>query len=72
MKNKIVEELQQKIEQFFFSCDPYIAKIKVRQTRVDGTQFWADDETITDQRPCTMSGLAHAPVVSHTKNGETL
>lgn len=64
LKIQSVEELAQKIEEYFGNCDPHIIKIKVRKERADGTAYWAEDETISEQRPYTMSGLAHALGIS--------
>jgi DNA-binding XRE family transcriptional regulator len=64
LKIQSVEELAQKIEEYFGNCDPHIIKIKVRKERIDGTAYWAEDETISEQRPYTMSGLAHALGIS--------
>lgn len=64
LKIQTVEELSQKIEEYFGNCDPHIVKVKVRKERADGTGYWAEDEAISGQRPYTMSGLAHALGIS--------
>lgn len=36
----------------------------MRKERADGTGYWAEEETISEQRPYTMSSLAHALGIS--------
>jgi len=55
---KSVEELDQKINEYFESRAPHVVKKLVKRTRSDGGSFWAEDEVMSDQRPVTITGLA--------------
>lgn len=59
-KFESVEELNGKIEQYFGSCDPHIAKHKVKVAKADGGFYWGEEEYMTEQIPYTISDLALA------------
>jgi hypothetical protein len=54
-----VEELDRKIDEYINSCAPQIVKTQVKRMKADGTEYWAESETIRDQQPLTVSGLAY-------------
>lgn len=53
-----VEELDQKINEYFESRAPHVVKKLVKRTKADGGSYWAEDEVMSDQRPVTITGLA--------------
>lgn len=55
-----VEELQAKIDEYFQSREPFIAKTRIKIMKADGTHYWKEDETLIPERPKTMEGLARA------------
>ena len=65
LKIQSVEELNQKIDQYFSDCDPHIAKRMVETgTKADGETMFGLRDIMTEQKPYTMSGLAHALGIS--------
>ena len=60
LKFETVIDLKQKIEQYFGECDPHIAKHKIFMNKVDGGQYLAEVEYITDRVPYGVEGLARA------------
>lgn len=58
LKFQSVEELDSAIDAYLGDCAPHIIKTKVRMTKVDGTNYWAEDEVISEQKPVTVSGAA--------------
>jgi len=55
---KSVEELDQRINEYFESRAPHVVKRLVKRTKSDGGSFWAEDEVMSEQRPVTITGLA--------------
>lgn len=65
LKYKTVEELQSAVDAYFNECDPHLAKRMVEVgTKNDGEPMFGLRDVMTDQRPYTMSGLAHALKIS--------
>ncbi len=60
LKFATVQMLQQKVDEYFGDCDPHIAKQQMPVKKADGTQYWAEVEVMTDQKPYTVTGLALA------------
>lgn len=60
LKFKDPVALQEAIDAYFGSCDPHIAKRKVKVPKADGSHYWAEEEYMTDQQPYTITGLALA------------
>lgn len=59
-----VDELKQKVEAYFGSCDPHKSKRQIRMEKADGTHYWAEEEYITPKKPYLVTGLARALGVS--------
>src|SRR5664279_315380 len=53
-----VEELDQKINEYFESRAPHVVKVMVKKLKADGGSYWAEDEQMSNQRPVTITGLA--------------
>lgn len=51
--------LQQKIDEYFGSCDPHIAKRQVKIRKQDGSSYWAEEEYMTEQEPYGIVNLAY-------------
>lgn len=60
LKFKSVAELKQKIEQYFGECDSHVATRQVFKQKVDGSQYLATEQYITEPQPYTVNGLAYA------------
>lgn len=60
LKFETVDELKQKIDEYFGSREPHIIKVKVKVPKADGGHYWADSEEMTEPQPITISGLARA------------
>lgn len=65
LKYSNVADLQRAIDTYFDDCDPHIAK-KMTETgmKADGDTLFELRSVITEQKPYTMSGLAHALEIS--------
>lgn len=65
LKYKTVAELDQAINAYFDECDPHVAKRMVETgTKADGDTMFELRNVMTEQKPYTMSGLAHAMGIS--------
>jgi len=61
LKFQTVAELEQKIEEYFASCEPHVEKRLVLRLKAHGgEQYHAWEEAITDKEPYTIHGLARA------------
>lgn len=60
LKFKSVAELRQKIDEYFGECDSHVAERQVFKKKVDGSQYLATEQYITDPQPYTVNGLAVA------------
>lgn len=58
LKFQSVEELDQKIDEYFESRAPHVVKMMVKRLKADGTHYWAEDEDMSPQLPVHISGLA--------------
>lgn len=60
LKFQTVEELQQKIDEYFQTREPFIAKTRIKIMKADGSHYWKEDEELIPARAKTMQGLANA------------
>lgn len=59
LKFKTATELQAAIDAYFGDCDPHVAKQAVLVDKADGTKFVSYEDSITEQKPYVVSGLAY-------------
>lgn len=60
LKFKSVAELQQKVDEYFGSCDPHVATRQILRQKVDGSVYLAEEQYITEQVPYAITDLALA------------
>ncbi|MGU3653613.1 terminase small subunit [Mycolicibacterium sp. A43C] len=60
LKFQSVQQLTQKIEQYFGDCDSHEATRKVFVKKADASQYLSEEQYLTEQQPYTVNGLAYA------------